>query len=168
MVEIADWVIIAIPILAVAVLVIYAVLFKISTARFPKTIEFNQQISPNQTVTILSVEGIGSIKKIIAQTIGSDNSLIDLTLDQTSYFILDLLKDQKNTENVSISQSGLKFNVKLDAWFYKGFSLSIYNKSNGNLTAAGKIYYEVKKPKIETIKALIKEFNGDKQLMNQN
>jgi hypothetical protein len=167
MVEIADWVIIAIPAIALAVCIIYATYFKISTARFPKTIEFNKQIQPEQTITILSVEGVGSIKKIVAQTSGSDNSLLDLTLDQTSYFILDLLKNQKN-DNISVNQSGLKFNVKLDAWFYKGFSLSIYNRSNGNLTATGKIYYEIKKPAVETIKGLIKEFKGDKPLINQD
>jgi preprotein translocase subunit YajC len=168
MVEIADWVIIAIPVLVLAVCIIYVAYFKISTARFPKMIEFNEQIQPNQTVTILSVGGIGSIKKIIAQTSGSDNSLLDLTLDQTSYFILDLLKDQKSMENVSVNQSGLKFNVKLDAWFYKGFSLSVYNRSNGSLNATGKIYYEIKKPALETIKGLIKDFTGDKPLMNQD
>ncbi len=167
MVEIADWVIIAIPALTLIVCISYAAYFKISTARFPKTIEFNQQISPNQTVNILSVEGVGSIKKIVAQTTGSNDSLLDLTLDQTSYFVLDLLKDQNLAEPIPVIQSGLKFNVKLDAWFYKGFSLSIYNKSNGNLTASGKIYYEIKKSRNETVKELIRDFKGEKPLMNQ-
>ncbi len=167
MVEIADWVIIAIPAVTLTVCIIYAAYFKISTARFPKTIEFNQQISPNQTVNILSIEGVGSINKIVAQTTGSNDSLLDLTLDQTSYFVLDLLKDKNVAETIPVNQSGLKFNVKLDAWFYKGFSLSIYNKSNGNLNASGKIYYEVKKSRSETVKGLIRDFKGEKPLMNQ-
>ncbi len=167
MVEIADWVIIAIPAVVLTVCIIYATYFKISTTRFPKTIEFNQQIQPNQTVNVLSIEGIGSIKNIVAQTTGSNDSLLDLTLDQTSYFVLDLLKDQNSIAIVPVNQSGLKFNVKLDAWFYKGFSLSIYNKSDGNLVASGKIYYEIKKSRMETAKGLIKDFKGDKPMVNQ-
>jgi hypothetical protein len=167
MIEIADWVVIDVLIAVLAALIIYAVYFKISTTRFPKTIEFNRQVEPNQNVTILTVEGIGVIRKISAQTTERNSALIDLTLDQSSYFVLDVPKEANNGKSSSNGQAKLKFDVKLDACFYKGFSLAIYNRGNDALDAKGKIDYEIKKSTTVTIKGLYKEFKGEKALMNQ-
>ncbi len=167
MIEIADWVIIAIVGAAFASLIAYSIYFKISATRFPKVIEFNSKIDPNQTVTILAIEGKGIIKKISAQITENSDSIIDLTLDQTSYFVVEVPKGQGGIKSSPNDQDSLKFDVKLDACYYKGFSLSINNRSTGILNAIGKINYEIKKPPQATIRGLYKDFTGDKPLINQ-
>jgi uncharacterized protein YneF (UPF0154 family) len=160
MIEIADWVVIAIILAAFALSIGYLLYFIITRKLFPKVMEFNKTVNPNETLTILTIKGQGIIKKIEAQITENKNSLIDMIIDQTSYATFDIAKETNNTETSPYGQDRLKFEAQLDTHFHKEFSLSINNRSDGLLSVSGKIYYEIKRPLGVTIKSLYKGTNA--------
>ncbi len=158
MIEIADWVVIAFILAAFALCIGYLLFFIITRKLFPKVLEFNKTVNPNETLTILTIKGQGIIKKVEAQ-ITENNSLIDMIIDQTSYATFDISKEPNRAETSSSRQEMLKFEVQLDTHFHKEFSLSINNKSSRMLNASGKINYEIKRPLGVTIRSLYRGTN---------
>jgi phosphoribosylamine-glycine ligase len=158
MIEIADWVVIAFILAAFTIATGYLLYFIITRKLFPKEIEFNTTVNPNETLTVLSIKGQGIIKKIEAK-IENNNALIDMIIDQTSYATFDVAKETNHPENSLSLQDKLKFEVQLDNHFHKEFSISINNRNNTTLNASGKISYEIKRPLGVTIKSLYRGTN---------
>jgi hypothetical protein len=160
MIEIADWVVIAIILAAFALCIGYLLYFIITRKLFPKVTEFNKTVNPNETLTIFTIKGQGIIKKIEAKITENQNSLIDMIIDQTSYATFDVAKEPNLAKTSPNGQDRLKFEVQLDTHFHKEFSLSINNRSSGMLKASGKINYEVKRPLGVTIRSLYRGTNA--------
>lgn len=160
MIEIADWVVIAIILAFFVLCVSYLLYFIITRKLFPKVMEFENTVNSNETLTILTIKGQGIIKKIEAQITENNNALIDMIIDQTSYATFDIAKEPNRAETSPNGQDRFKFEVQLDTHFHKEFSLSINNKSSGTLNASGKTYYEIKRPLGVTIRSLYRGTNA--------
>lgn len=158
MIQIEDWMIVAALIVLLVLSLIYLLYFKISKKLFPKQLNFQKQIKPNEATTALSIDGSGIVKRINMQITENDNSLVNLTIDQSSYIVLGLA-EKTDEPNKRISQNGKLMTIELqvDKKFSKSFSIFIHNRSSLPLNTSGNINYELKAPLKPTLKAIIAE-----------
>ena len=159
MIQIEDWVIIAILLAFFVAGALYLFYFIVTRKLFSQETEFHGEIEPNKPMTILSIEGVGIIKKINIEVTENDNSLIDMIIDGTSYSTF-ALSNSKNTNKEILNEQNqrlLILEVNLDARFHKYFSLFIHNRSDDSISSNGKIYYEIKKPLKNVLKAIYSE-----------
>jgi hypothetical protein len=148
MIQIPDWVVIATILCFFFVCFCYLVYFIKSKKLFVKMIEFDKEIDPNNSLTILAINGSGIIKKMDIQTSENNNSSIVLTIDQTAYTTFSIVKDVNNSDKARVDEKKerlLKLEVNFDKKFQKGFSIFIDNRSDVTFNSAGKIIYEIKK-----------------------
>jgi hypothetical protein len=149
MIQIDDWVALAIILAFFLLCGCYLVYFIITRKLFPKVIEFQKEISPKNSATILTIEGAGILKKIEMQISENDNSSILVAVDGVGYTTLSIAKETNSLAKESFDEpSGklLKFEAYLDVKFRKQFSLFIDNRNERSLKTDGKIFYEIKKP----------------------
>ena len=156
MIQIEDWVIIAILFTFFVADAVYLFYFIVTRKLFSQEKEFQREISPNTAVTIHSIEGAGIIKKIKMQVTENDNSLIDIIVDGTSFSTFSI-SNSKNTDKEFLKEGNqklLKLEINVNSRFHKQFSLFIHNRSDDSINSTGKIYYEIKKPLKVVLKAL--------------
>jgi hypothetical protein len=158
MIQIEDWTIVTALIFLSALLIIYLFYFKLTKKLFPKQVNFHEEIKPHKALTVLSIEGSGIIKRIEMQTTENENSLVNITIDQTSYLVFGLNKktigpDKYTNENVKL----LTIELQLDKKFTKSFTIFVNNRSSLPLNSNGNIEYELKEPIKPTLKAIASE-----------
>ena len=106
MIQIEDWAIIAILFAFFIAGVIYLIYFIVTRKLFSQEMEFQREINPNKAMTILSIEGVGIIKKINMQVTENDNSWIDMIIDGTSYATFAINEANNfNKENLMIEST---------------------------------------------------------------
>jgi hypothetical protein len=148
MIQIDDWVALGIILAFFLLCACYLVYFIITRKLFPKMTEFQKEINPNSSLTLLTVEGSGILKKLELLISDNDNSSILVTVDGVGYTTLSIAKKTESPSKESFELSGklLKFEAYLDVKFHKQFSLFIDNRNRRALNTDGKIFYEIKKP----------------------
>ena len=160
MIQINDWVFVAIILVFFFVAATYLVYFRVTRKLFSQEIEFQKEISPNQAITILSIEGAGIIKKIKTQITENDNSTLDMIVDGVNYLTFDIARDLNRVDKGNSTERKSKLlvlEVNLDARFHKQFSLFFDNRNDDLINSAGKIFYEIKKPLKAVLKAIFSE-----------
>jgi|WetSurMetagenome_2_1015567.scaffolds.fasta_scaffold561350_2 hypothetical protein len=149
MIQIDDWVALAIILAFFSCCVCYLVYFVITRKLFPKVKEFQKEISPKNSATILTIEGAGILKKLEMQISENDNSSILVTIDGVGYTTLSIAKETNRLSKERFDEPNgklFKFEAYLDVKFHKQFSLFIDNRNEMALKTDGKIFYEIKKP----------------------
>jgi hypothetical protein len=149
MIQIDDWVALAIILAFFILCACYLAYFIITRKLYPKVIEFQKEISPKNSATILTIEGSGILKKLEMQISENDNSSILVTIDGVGYTTLSVAKETSSLSKESLHEPNgklLKFEAYLDVKFHKQFSLFIDNRNETALKTDGKIFYEIKKP----------------------
>ena len=126
--------------------------------------KFENEISPNKSTTLLSIEGSGIVKKIQMQITENENSWISMIIDGASYANFLITKGFNSFAKINPSDqenNRIELEVNLDTKFHNNFSLVIHNRSNsGILDSNGKIFYEIKKPLKTTLKAIYTEISS--------
>ena len=158
MIQIEDWMVIAGILIIFILAIIYLISIIITSKLFPKELEFQKEIKPNEATTISKIEGAGIIKKIEMKTIENEKSDITITVDQTSFITLGLNKKTispgGNSNTLEEIQS---FEINLNKNFEKNVTIFFQNNSDKSSQSSGKIYYEIKKPLKSTLKTLFSE-----------
>lgn len=152
MIQIPDWAIIASILIFFVLCLVYLVYFIISKKLYPQVVEFQKEITPNNSTTILEIEGVGILKKIDVQTTDNNTSLVVLVIDHTAYATLSIGREGRNSGKGGFDgqkDSLLKFELNFDKKFRKNFSIFIENRSDVPINSSGKIFYEIKKPLIK-------------------
>jgi hypothetical protein len=159
MIEI-DWFFIAFISAFLFVGLSYLVYFRVSRKLFSQELEFRKEINQNEATTILSIEGLGIIKKIQMQFTENDYSQIDMIIDGTNYSTFAITRKRNNMDKEIFTgrkDAILDLDVNLDAKFHKHFSLFVHNRNDNLINSTGKIFYEIKKPLKEILKAIYSE-----------
>jgi hypothetical protein len=160
MIEIEDWVLIAIIAAFFFAGACYLFYFIVSRKLFSQEMEFRNEIEPNRIITILSIEGAGIAKKIEMQITKNENSTIDMIIDGKSYSLFVFKGDINNPDkrNFIEQKNGLLgLEVNLNAKFQKNFSIIVLNRNESLISPTGKIFYEIKKPLKMVLKAIYSE-----------
>ncbi len=147
MIQIPDWAVIASILIFFVLCLVYLAYFVISKKLYPQVVEFQKEISPNNSTTILEIKGSGILKKIDIQTIENNNSLAVLAIDQTAYATLSIFRKGSNARKGGFEgqkDSLFKFELNLDKKFSKDFSIFIENRTDVPINSSGKIFYEIK------------------------
>lgn len=156
MIQIEDWLIVAIVMAFFLAGICYLIYFKIKSKLFPMVREFQGEVNPNEAKALLEIVGSGIIKKIEMQVRENNNSLIYFNIDKTGYTNFRFTREQ----NKMGKESRLKIEVNLDTKFRKDFSLFIHNRDDISLNSTGKIFYEIKKPLIVVLKSIYSELTS--------
>jgi hypothetical protein len=144
MIQIPDWVALAIVATIFFVFLIYLVYFIRTRKLIPKVIEFQKEINPENKTTILIITGKGIIKKIDIQITETPNSIIVMIIDKKAFTTFNVTTQTQNPTNQNNKQ--LKLEINLEKEFQKDFEIFIDNRSYQTINSSGKIYYEIKKP----------------------
>jgi hypothetical protein len=154
MIQIETWIIAGVLVLCLLAIA-YLFYFIISKKLFPQMIEFGQEINPNEGRTVSEVKGYGVIKKIEIK-MQNVNSIIDITVDQTSYIIFGLASNNDKT-SYSEKENTLSAQIQVFERFSKNFSVYFQNQSDVTTRLSGTIHFEIKKPLIVTLKTVLAE-----------
>jgi hypothetical protein len=160
MIEIEDWVLIAIIVAFFFAGACYIFYFIVSRKLFSQEMEFQNEIEPNRIITILSIEGAGIAKKIEMQITENENAIIDMLIDGKSYSMFVIKGDTNNPDKRNfIEQKNrlLGLEVNLNAKFQKSLSIIVHNRNESLIIPTGKISYEIKKPLKMVLKAIYSE-----------
>ena len=158
MIQVDDWTLITGLLAVFLLLIIYLIYVRITRKLFPKTLEFQKEIKPNEAITISTIEGSGIIKKIEIKTTENEKSLIDITVDQTSFIIFGLGKKTGNQSgDLDVSEENLSFEINLNKKFERNFTLFFQNNSDKLAHLNGNVGYEIKKPLKITLRTLLSE-----------
>ena len=158
MIQIDDWTVITGLLIIFTLFVVYLVSIIITRKLFPKVLEFQKEIKPNEALTISAIEGSGIIKKIEMNTAANDKSVITLTVDETSFITFALSKKTRSpAQNLDTSQESLSAEINLNKHFENNVTMFFHNNSDKMALSNGKIYYEIKKPLKITLKTLFSE-----------
>ena len=158
MIQVDDWTLITGLLAVFLLLIIYLIYVRITRKLFPKTLEFQKEIKPNEAITISTIEGSGIIKKIEIKTTENEKSLIDITVDQTSFIIFGLGKKTGNQSgDLDVSEENLSFEINLNKKFERNFTLFFQNNSDKLAQLNGNVGYEIKKPLKITLRTLLSE-----------
>ncbi len=155
-----DWVFVAFISAFFCIGLGYLVYFKVTRKLFSQEMEFRKEINPNEATTILSIEASGIIKKIQMQITENDNSQIDMIIDGTNYSTFAVTREKNELDKRDFTERKdklLELETNLDAKFHKNFSLFVQNRNGNLINSTGKIFYEIKKPLKEVLKAIYSE-----------
>jgi len=158
MIQISDWMLIAGIIVIFLLSIVYFVYFIIKSKLFPKVVAFQNEIKPNEAITISAIEGSGIIKKLEIKTNENDKSLISITVDQSSLITFSVSKKINNPSgNFDALEESLSLEINLNKKFARNFTLFFHNNSDKLSHTNGKIYYEIRKPLKTTLRTLLSE-----------
>lgn len=146
MIQIEDWVAIAVILAFFILSLSYLIYFIITRKLFPKVVEFQKEIDPHKSIDVITIEGQGILKKVEMQISENNNSSIMMIVDRRGYATFGIGESVKPENFIEPKGSQLKFEVNLEVKFYKDFSLFIDNRNESKLNSSGRIFYEIKKP----------------------
>jgi hypothetical protein len=145
MIQIDDWVALAIILAFFALCICYLGYFVTSRKLHPKMAEFQKEVVPNTSLTLFTIDGPGIIKKIEMQNSENSNLSIVMVIDRMGHTTLSFSKEV-DKEKPNETNGKLKLEVNLDAKFRRDFSLFIDNRNGVPISSTGRIFYETKKP----------------------
>ena len=161
MIQVEDWVVYAGILALFFAGIIYLIYFIITKKLFSMEMKFENEISPNKSTTLVSIDGSGIIKKIEMKDTEDENLWINMIIDGASYVNFLIARGSDNLVGINPSSQEnkkIELEVNLDTKFHSNFSLVIHNRSNSDiLDSKGKIFYEIKKPLKTTLKAIYTE-----------
>jgi hypothetical protein len=138
----------------------YLVYFRVTRKLFPQEMEFHKEINQNDATPVLSIEGTGIVKKIQLQITENGNSQIDTIIDGTNYSTFAITKERNKMGKGNFNEQKdelIELETNLDAKFHKHFSLFVHNRNDNLINSTGKVFYEIKKPLKEVLKAIYSE-----------
>jgi putative sterol carrier protein len=149
MIQIPDWVAATAIIVIFIIGVLYLLYFIKSKKLYPKVMEFQKEVNPEEKSTILATAGKGRIKKLDIKITDNTNSSIVIIVDKTAYTTLTIAKETNKPDNTKIANqknSQIKIELNLDKEFNQDFELFVDNRSDQIVNFTGKIFYESKNP----------------------
>ena len=159
MIQIDDWMVITGLIVVFLASIVYLAYFIIKRKLFPEVFEFQKIISPNEDITISSIEGSGIIKKIEMKITQNDKTSINLIVDKNSFIIFDSSeKTSSQAGNLDSLEEVLDFEINLEKKFERNFSIFFHN-GDKLAHSNGKIYCEIRKPLKTTLRTILSELH---------
>jgi len=149
MIQIPDWVAATAIIVIFIIGVLYLLYFIKSKKLYPKVMEFQKEVNPEEKSTILATAGKGRIKKLDIKITDNTNSSIVIIVDKTAYTTLTIAKETNKPDNTNIANQKnkqIKIELNLDKEFNQDFELFVDNRSDQIINFTGKIFYESKNP----------------------
>jgi hypothetical protein len=160
MIQIDDWMVITGLIAIFLASIVYLAYFIITKKLFPKVVEFQKIINPNEGITISSIEGSGIIKKIEMKSTQNDKTSIIMIVDKISFITFSSSKKTiSQGGNLNALEEILNVEINLEKKFERNFSIFFQNNSDKLSHSNGKIYYEIRKPFKITLRTILSELH---------
>ena len=160
MIQIDDWMVITGLIAIFLASIVYLAYFIITKKLFPKVVEFQEIINPNEGITISSIEGSGIIKKIEMKSTQNDKTSIIMIVDKTSFITFSSSKKTiSQGGNLNALEEILNVEINLEKKFERNFSIFFQNNSDKLSHSNGKIYFEIRKPFKITLRTILSELH---------